>query len=238
VTNPPAPSSATSSPLTLEEAFITYDSLLRSIARRFVNDPDSAQDLVQEAWLRTVAHAPRSSEILNWKAWLSRIIFNIAANNHRRKKTTVSMDDINDDGEPIIALSDMQPSPLDLLLDKENQQMIESALWRVSPPNRTCLVLREIEGLSHAENAEVLEISVESAKKRAQRARMEFQSDRLLRAHVIGVTRFRPRGTSGLEKVYTQPTADPIPCDTARQHPDRAARLRSRRSSPRRTPRN
>jgi RNA polymerase sigma-70 factor (ECF subfamily) len=68
-------------------------------------------------------------------------------------------------------LTDPGRSPLEQTLDHETQALIETALGELNPNFRAALVLREIEGMSYEEIAEILEISLGTVKSRILRGR-------------------------------------------------------------------
>ena len=67
--------------------------------------------------------------------------------------------------------ADPGPSPFEITLDHETQMLIEEALARVNPAFRSALVLREIEGLTYEEIAEILNVSLGTVKSRILRGR-------------------------------------------------------------------
>jgi RNA polymerase sigma-70 factor (ECF subfamily) len=68
-------------------------------------------------------------------------------------------------------LEDAGRSPFELTLDRETEALVEAALRKVNPAFRAALVLREIEGLSYEEVAEILQITLGTVKSKILRGR-------------------------------------------------------------------
>ena len=82
-----------------------------------------------------------------------------------------------EDAEPL-AIPDWSQQPLDELLDRETREVMEAGIQRLPEDLRTVFLLRDVEELSNAEVAEVLDVSVAAVKSRLHRARIGLR-DRL-----------------------------------------------------------
>jgi RNA polymerase sigma-70 factor (ECF subfamily) len=108
------------------------------------------------------------------KTWIYRIAVNEARNQrrwfsrHRRQEVNLEPD-AGDSFQNWIP--DPGRSPFEVTLDHETQSLIEAALAEVNPKFRAALVLREVEGLSYEEIADILEISLGTVKSRILRGR-------------------------------------------------------------------
>jgi RNA polymerase sigma-70 factor, ECF subfamily len=113
------------------------------------------------------------------KTWLYRIAIHEASNQRRwwfrHKSKETSMEAHQDqDGKCFglcDTLADRGESPLEIFAHEEIRARVESELKQVSEPYRTTVVLRDIEGLSYEEIAEVLQISLGTVKSRLIRGR-------------------------------------------------------------------
>lgn len=144
---------------------------------------DDADDAMQEALIKTYRYAARIREPEAFRAWLYRTVRNACLIGRRKRANEpdhiASLDDTDADGR------DRTVDPVDPGRDPEGQAINSSlrarlrrALGAVPRPYRVVVVLREIEGLSTREVAEVMGISEANVKTRLHRARM------LLREHL------------------------------------------------------
>jgi len=85
------------------------------------------------------------------------------------------MDDDRNGNGRTLCVPDASPSPQQSLESKEQEMAIQQALSRLSADHRSIVVLRDIEGFSYTEIAEVLGISVGTVKSRLARARTDMK---------------------------------------------------------------
>jgi RNA polymerase sigma-70 factor (ECF subfamily) len=151
-----------------------FETPVFNIVSRLMDDPSDAADVAQEVFLKVFRNIGSFRQDSSLKTWIYRIAVN-EARNHRRwfsrhRRQEVGLD--SDPGEILQDwLTDPGPSPFETALDRETQHLIEAALTEVNPRFRAALVLREIEGLSYEEIAEILEISLGTVKSRILRGR-------------------------------------------------------------------
>ncbi len=159
-----------------------FEQPIFNIVSRLLDDPADAADVVQEVFLKVFRNVVAFRGESSIKTWIYRIAVNEARNQrrwfsrHRRQEVNLET------GEPgdfqagnqknyQSFLPDPGRSPFDVTLDHETQGLIEAALAQVNPKFRAALVLREIEGLSYEEIADILEISLGTVKSRILRGR-------------------------------------------------------------------
>jgi RNA polymerase sigma-70 factor (ECF subfamily) len=109
------------------------------------------------------------------KTWLYRIAIREALNNRRWFKRhlqkNVSIDAEPEEGKAQIEIEDLAGTPFDQLAAHEIQEAVQSALQQVPDVFRSAVILRDLEGLSYEEVAEVLDCSVGTVKSRILRGR-------------------------------------------------------------------
>ncbi len=153
-----------------------FETPVFNIVSRLMDDPADAADVVQEVFLKIFRNIASFRQDSSLKTWIYRIAVN-EARNHRRwfsrhRKQEVGLESEYEEMQGYQDwLSDPGRSPFETALDHETRELIEQALAQVNPRFRAALVLREIEGLSYEEIAEVLEISLGTVKSRILRGR-------------------------------------------------------------------
>jgi RNA polymerase sigma-70 factor (ECF subfamily) len=147
-----------------------------NLVSRLSENPADAPDVVQEVFLKVFRNVGSFRGDSSLKTWIYRIAVNEARNHRRwfgrhRKKEVALETGAGQSAGCVEWLSDAGRSPLEQTLDHETQAVIEAALSELNPNFRAALVLREIEGLSYEEIAEILEISLGTVKSRILRGR-------------------------------------------------------------------
>jgi len=156
-----------------------------NIVSRLLDDPSDGADVVQEVFLKIFRNIESFRQDSSLKTWIYRIAVNEARNHrrwfsrHRRQEVGLEADPGETQGYQDW-LPDPGRSPFETAVDRETREMIEQALAKVNTPFRAALVLREIEGLSYEEIADILEISLGTVKSRILRGRDA------LRKHLAG----------------------------------------------------
>jgi len=137
-----------------------------NLARWLCRNGPQAEDVVQEACLRAVKFFARFRGD-NAKAWLLTIVRNTfySAWQGRGPAAAVGVD------EELPEVKDDAPGPEDLLLQKATREMIAEALEDLPVEFREAVVLRELEGLSYREMAEVMQVPMGTVMSRLARAR-------------------------------------------------------------------
>ncbi|CCH29221.1 sigma-70 family RNA polymerase sigma factor [Actinosynnema sp. NPDC047251] len=138
------------------------------VALRIVGDPVEAEDVVQDAWISAWRALPRFRGDSAASTWLYRVVTNAALAHLRRKKPTVPLE------------SAPEPRAVDgpeaSLLRNETTDVVLRAIASLEPSQRVPLVLRELEGLSYEEVAQVLGTGVPALRARLHRARVALMA--------------------------------------------------------------
>jgi RNA polymerase sigma-70 factor (ECF subfamily) len=162
-----------------------YDWLIRryhqpiySLVYRILNNPADAADTTQEVFLKVFRGMKSFNGECSLKTWMYRIAIHEASNQRRwwfrHKSKETSMERQDEDGNSFglcDTLVDPGDTPMETLAHEEVRARVENELKQVSEPYRTTVVLRDIEGLSYEEIAEVLQISLGTVKSRLIRGR-------------------------------------------------------------------
>jgi RNA polymerase sigma-70 factor, ECF subfamily len=138
-------------------------------------DAADAADVTQDVFLRVFRGIRGFRGGSSLKTWLYRVSVRQALN-HRRwcwrhHRQQISIDAKEDSRNSAMELRDEEPTPFDQLATHEMQSTVRRALASVPPLFRSAVILRDLEGLSYEEIAEILEVSVGTVKSRILRGR-------------------------------------------------------------------
>lgn len=149
--------------------------LLRYL-ERMVKERATAEELLQESFIRVHQAKDRYEPQARFSTWLFRIGRNLALNEldlARRKKPHLSTDleKNEEDVRPQLTLVSNTPSAESIIDARRTRELVESALAELPERQRSALWLSTVEGHSYAEVAEILETSTASVKSLIHRAR-------------------------------------------------------------------
>lgn len=160
-----------------------HNQRLFRVARGIVTDDSEAEDVLQEAWVRAFRALAGWRGEASVATWLSRIAAHEALARVRRGRRLVAMDggrgaagggsgrEPPDPPDP----RDRGAAPERSAENRELHAALRATLDELPEPLRSVFVLREVEGLSSRETAEVLDISPENARVRLHRAKAELR---------------------------------------------------------------
>ena len=144
-----------------------------------VGDGTEAADITQEVFLKAFRGLGNFRRGSSLRTWLYRIAVREAINarrwwwRHHRQQT--SLESEREDGPQTIEIEDPAVSPLDLAESSEMQQIVRRGLHQVPEVFRSAVMLRDLEGMSYEEVAEVLDVSVGTVKSRILRGRQALR---------------------------------------------------------------
>jgi RNA polymerase sigma factor (sigma-70 family) len=158
-----------------------YESHVNRLLYHLAPDWQERADLAQEVWIRVYRNIKRLQEPVKFRGWLSRIATNLFYDELRKRKRTTQPISLDapvrmSDGELSWELASEMPSPTDDLATKEFYAQLQKAIAELPESFRTTIVLREIQGLSYEEIAEITNVSLGTVKSRIARARLKLQS--------------------------------------------------------------
>ena len=158
-----------------------YYEMIYRLAIKMVNNPQDAEDILQEAFIKAYRHLKNFDGRSSLSTWLYRIATNEALMFlPRQKPDTVSVDESLDTGEGEVEplqIIDWSSLPEEELMSAEAQVYLDKAVDKLSPSLRVVFVLRDIQGLATRETAEVLDISETAVKTRLSRARLQLREE-------------------------------------------------------------
>lgn len=159
-----------------------YSAPIYRLGLKMLGNPQDAEDVLQNTFLNALTHFKDFEGRSSVSTWLYRIASNEALMLIRRKKNTVNLDDFHpEDAEetplPEIFV-DWSALPEDELLAGESKKTLDAAVRQLPESLRMVFFLRDIEGISIKETAEILDLTETNVKTRLLRARM-FLRERL-----------------------------------------------------------
>jgi RNA polymerase sigma-70 factor (ECF subfamily) len=161
-----------------------YHQPVYGLVYRILNDSADAADTTQEVFLKVFRGIKRFNGQASLKTWIYRIALHEASNQrrwwfrHKRRETSMEGTPGEDESQSFglkETLVDEHESPFDLAVHEEIRSKVEEELAQVPEPFRTTLVLRDIEGLSYEEIAEILQVSLGTVKSRLMRGRFALK---------------------------------------------------------------
>ncbi len=156
-----------------------YAPRVYAIAIRMLNDPHDAEEVLQETFISACKNIQQFEERSALGTWLHRIATNASLMHLRKnKRREVSLDEpieIQGGDDVYIQIQDWTLAPDDHAMNSEIRDVLEKAIAELPETLRTVFILREIEGYSTEETANMLGISVSAAKVRLHRARLRLR---------------------------------------------------------------
>lgn len=157
-----------------EAIYQRYERRIYSFIYRMMGNPEDASDLTQDTFVKAYMALPRTSPDLNVSAWLHRIASNACLDVLRRRRLVQWLPWEVFDTNPAIEPA-APDDPAGSVIRRETEQEVQHILTLLSPKHRTALVLKEYQGLSCDEIAEVMGTSRSAVKSLLFRAREEFR---------------------------------------------------------------
>jgi RNA polymerase sigma-70 factor, ECF subfamily len=174
-----------------EELVKRYDTKLFRIAQHITHNRDDAQDAVQEAFLKVFRKLTQFQENSKFSTWLTRITVNeslmMLRKQRHNKEFSIDNNFESEDHSLTSELAVWARNPEELYRGVELRNILRSELQELQPGLRVVFGLRDIEGLSTEETAEVLESTPVAVKARLWRARLKLR-ERLSKYFGISVT--------------------------------------------------
>ncbi len=163
-----------------DELVRIYNQSIFHVAYRMLGDTAEASDVVQEIFLKVFRNIGGFKGEAALKTWIFKIAFSEILNRlrwwkRRYRHATVSLDESPNGTATSYGVADSGPNPEQILQSKEQEAAIQQALRKLSSEHRSIIVLRDIEGFSYNEIADVLGVSIGTVKSRLARARADLK---------------------------------------------------------------
>ena len=156
-----------------------YERRVFRMAKQITQNDDDAEDVLQETFLKAYTHLDDFQGNSKFYTWLVRIAVNEALMKLRKRRSdrTVPLDEPIDTGEDemVREIAVWDEDPEQAYSREELAELLNQAVESLKPAYRTVFILRDIEGLSIEETAEVLGLSISAIKSRLLRARLQLR---------------------------------------------------------------
>jgi RNA polymerase sigma-70 factor (ECF subfamily) len=166
-------------PTAFRQLVESYSQRIYNLALKMLGDPDLAEDILQETFINAYRAIDRFEGRSHISTWLYRIAHNAVLMRLRKEKGLPDLRSLEDDVEldTLPTASQWNDAPERRLLQDELLQKMDEALSTLSEGLRIVFVLRDIDGLSTAQTAEVLDLSETAVKSRLHRARLALRRE-------------------------------------------------------------
>lgn len=162
-----------------QELVERYQTRLLNFIYRTIGDRERAEDLVQEVFIRVYRHIHRFDTTKKFSTWIYTIASNLAKNELRNRSRnplvlfqTITSNRTED--ERPLQFEDYTTQPDDMFQKRHLRSLVEQTVEQLPEHHRQVFVLREIEGKSYEEIAEITDCNLGTVKSRLNRARNAF----------------------------------------------------------------
>jgi RNA polymerase sigma-70 factor (ECF subfamily) len=179
-----------------ESLVLNHQRRVYNLALRIVGQSHDADEVVQQTFISVIEKLKGFRQEAKFSTWLTRVATNhaLALLRRRSRQRTVPLGEggDSDDGLPHPEyIARWRETPEQIASQRETRQILDDALEQLDEKYRLVFVLRDVQGLSTAETAEALGISVSNTKVRLLRARLMLR-ERLTREFGDEATRIVP----------------------------------------------
>jgi len=152
-----------------ERIVILHECLVLRVAQRILLNGEDAKDAAQEVFIRLHRTLSRFDEEKDLGPWLYRLTVNVCRDVLRRGKRTLSLDTVSDS-------ADATPNPEQSAVAAQQYRIVLEALQELSPREREAVVLRDLEGHSTEEAAEILGSSETTVRSQLSTGRVKMKN--------------------------------------------------------------
>jgi RNA polymerase sigma-70 factor (ECF subfamily) len=158
-----------------DEIYERFGEMIFNLALRLAGNREEAADLTQEIFLRIYRHLGSFGGRSTLKTWVFRIAINHCRDRlSRHYPATQSIDDEPEEGSGV-TIADPGRGPEELAVAADEGRRVMEGLAKVPPVFREAVALRDLEGLSYEEIAEVLGVRVGTVRSRIARGREQLR---------------------------------------------------------------
>ena len=168
----------------MERLILKYQNRLYNVILRICSNPDDAAELTQETFVKIIENIGRFEGKSRFYTWAFRIAVNLTIN-YCRKNARLGFKSLDSDDSEVgertsqalreFLRDEKSPDPAGVAQNRELCELVSQTIMALEEDHRAVLVLRDIEGMSYAQIAQVLEIELGTVRSRISRARSKFK---------------------------------------------------------------
>ena len=163
-----------------------YEETIYRFSLKLCRDPSKAEEVLQDTFINVFRKLRTFDGKSKFSTWLYSVVTNNCLMKRRKRKLDELEDSLqdldnpatDDEGRFLRQVARWDETPVEVVMKKELRDLLDEAVLRLPDLYRAVFVLRDVEGKSTEETAEILSISVEAAKSRLRRA-LAFLRDHL-----------------------------------------------------------
>jgi len=174
-----------------DELVRRYRDKVYRLSFKILRHEEDAAEALQDAFLSAYRGIKSFKVESTFSTWLYRIATNASLMKYRKRReghVSLEQSQNTDENAEMLQTPDWSTQPLKELLDSETREVMDEGIQRLPEELRTVFILRDIEDLSNAEVAQILDLTVAAVKSRLHRARIALR-DRLTRYFADKMTR-------------------------------------------------
>ncbi|MDJ0781782.1 MAG: sigma-70 family RNA polymerase sigma factor [Desulfosarcinaceae bacterium] len=166
-----------------QELVTRYQGKLYNFGLKMCGDSRDAEDMVQDTFLNVFKYLKDFRHETKFRNWLYRVATSTCLKRRRKSKYApdreLSLDEFlpKDEADISDTVPQWAAQPLAQVLNEELAQRLKTAIVELPEKYRLVLVLRDVEGFSTTETADILKLSVANVKVRLHRARLALRED-------------------------------------------------------------
>jgi RNA polymerase sigma-70 factor (ECF subfamily) len=162
-----------------DELVVRYQKRLLNFVYRTIGDRERAEDLVQEVFIRVHRHMSRFDQTKKFSTWIYTIASNLAKNElrNRSRSPLVLFQTIKKNWEADhrpVEFEDKRQRPDDVFRKRHLRELVQWSVRQLPEHHRVVFILRELEGKTYEEIAEITGCNLGTVKSRLNRARNRF----------------------------------------------------------------
>ena len=159
-----------------------YQDMVYNFCFRFFGNSDDALDCSQEIFIRAFQHIENFRFQSKFSTWLYTLMNSTCINTvktkwYRNKSMNTSIENITNTSKEFLSQRSYSENPAEILLNKELSEKMNFVINKLNSVSRSVIILRDIEGKSYEEIAEITHMKIGTVRSKLFRARMKVGNE-------------------------------------------------------------